>query len=150
MITKPIALGCEVDETLRELYRGYDDDKDVIRAVLRTRFREESIQFFPENSSPNACWNLHFRMKRIHIPEAKKARLTIAIAMGLFPAFSYEFLPEYDREKNILHHDKFLVLCRYHRTKCVRPSHLILCTTDGHRVPTLLSSLRGRTEGTLE
>lgn len=141
MITTTIPLGCEVDPSLRELSRRFDDDLDIIRIVLAKRFSapDMTFNFMHENAHPSACWILYLRRDLISLPKAKQARFVIGEAMGLLPAFSYEFLPEYDATQAVLHKHSFVVNCKYGRTKCVRPSHLVLCTTDGHRVHTLNS-----------
>lgn len=140
---KPVPLGYEVDPGLAEHYHAFMlRDPYLVKIFLRARFQTEL--FFLKPEFPNiedSCWLLRNRENPATLRDLKKARHVIAEEMGLLPAAYYEFLDlHYDPDFVARHKADFYYHCKFVRRLCLRPSHLLLCTRDGRRVPTLTYS----------
>lgn len=130
-----IPIGYEVDQAFFQNREAFiQRSPEMIELFLRAHAGMEHEVVLQKFRGDDGCYQLmqRGRNKSATLEDIRKARAKIALHIGVTPAPLHRFLPEYDPDFAKIFRYSFSIQCQNHGRNCIRPSHLILCTWDGH------------------
>ena len=131
--------GYQVDLALNQIYNRFLPSTVEDMQKFLERYNFQDLLVVPEPfSGLYGCYLLR-RLEDPKSPplikETRKVQAKLAEEMGICPAQTYNFIPEYYNPIFIQDYRySFFYKCRHGRRHCIRPSHLTLHTYDGRPI----------------